>query len=963
MKPFWLVLVDDLASLAAYRLLCGESLLPDGNDLFTHFGEVRGHAAALLTVGEQAFALPIGWGTYLAERHVIVAGTPAADVLHALSQRGCSVEVMTAEPGSSVLAQVARRRGMALPPGGQCVMADADDGLPALIAASLPDDAFARRAKSLRSTPIRPAGGNTLAVPGSMDELAALLDGTLTDGAHRDAWRAVLRLRCMDLAVRGGVTLPGAEDELLAALQALARGDVTVRVLRADVTEHEPELILLQADMDKRAGLADAALLWRAMQGADPRLPHEVMAVHTRGGTMAAVDYHGPSANRDMVAELLSEGVRASWGMARLALSGGPKRGCTFGATDILGTESAVIEAVADRLLANIMGLNRPILGWRTSFLVPLTLGDDDFSRIPFGKFAPLVPGKQEQAYFAQHCRDRLASGALPQQGEYLRSYEVPLPTSAVPWHLTIATGGEASTYLTLPIHALRLHALSNNALLVEWLVGGEDEQRLRGFDLTGTDADASDKHPAVETWAQILAVKGLDTCAGSLAGIAGAWATLGQVIEANFRARYLFSTFAEGLWGQEDSHSRVELRDANSITGVTERGHLVQSSPLEGYAGQLLKQALGTVSPAFFCDERALVFTSVVGACAPPDLENARKRFWHLRERLSLVEAAGTGAPYDPAYSAEELRECSYGRFVSMGSFYATTEHSFSFLGFGGFSRDVIHDGHTRTIYRRLFLIVQFHALILSSMTRDASRLEEASVAVLARKLSQAREALLRFTATVWFPAVTTQIQGRELFDLMRGRSTIDREFQLLTDQLDRAEAWVTGLARESEAAIERDQNALLYAVTALSLPLAVAWSLNESSSALVKAARDVCGKAAVAAELAVGIALFWSVYGVAHLLRKRARAQSGAAPDRRSIYKRGGRVSLFLTIHVAMLVVLGGLAGILHHNPVENDNLLKYISIFTVRPQMAAESVRPSHTMWKHLILPFLDQDVASR
>ncbi len=198
-----------------------------------------------------------------------------------------------------------------------------------------------------------------------------------------------------------------------------------------------------------------------------------------------------------------------------------------------------------------------------------------------------------------------------------------------------------------------------------------------------------------------------------------------------------------------------------------TERG---ESGASEKYLIQK-KEGSGKRQPSQheiepLCDDRMPVMTSAVLRSDSEhlgDLEVMRSRMNTVELRYSQLDPHSSAPMYDRRFEAEDVDDSRYMRFHEMGTRYYLTGHSFAFMGNGWFSRNVIHKNHNFVIYKAMFVFVLFYNAIL---TNYSNRMHDYSYKN--EKFRGIRRNYNEFIKKLWFPSITTQIQGRELFSKM---------------------------------------------------------------------------------------------------------------------------------------------------------------------------------------------------
>lgn len=244
--------------------------------------------------------------------------------------------------------------------------------------------------------------------------------------------------------------------------------------------------------------------------------------------------------------------------------------------------------------------------------------------------------------------------------------------------------------------------------------------------------------------------------------------------------------------------------------------------------------------------DERARVVTAAACVGARPYLPAALDAQEVLFARLSTVEPFEPVHFYDRAFAQAELGRARYDRFRSQEAYpdssqlYAATDHSLAFLGHGWFATSVAIK-HVACQYHRLFLIGLFYVSVFHSfshllaelsrqrLTIDARlRTLDEQISTAARKgrpacderaerlarwhdldelaagVQRVRARFIIFANGLWFDDVATQIQGRELFEIITRQLRVDEPYREFNTEVERTDA-----LERADAAQRSDQRA----------------------------------------------------------------------------------------------------------------------------------------------------------
>lgn len=239
--------------------------------------------------------------------------------------------------------------------------------------------------------------------------------------------------------------------------------------------------------------------------------------------------------------------------------------------------------------------------------------------------------------------------------------------------------------------------------------------------------------------------------------------------------------------------------------------------------------------------DDRARVVHGLAPAGALPECGQVKLELEALEARVRTVERHGRGHAYDSAFAKIELDRGAYDRFRSWGSRYLVSDHCFGFVGFGYFATDVVIPDHLPNIYRRMMILQLLNAAVLHGVEREVSEALEgwtpdATHDEADDKVKQAYERLeprfAKFVNVNWFERISSQMQGVELFDLLRRESGLQREFNLVSDEIARTDRYLARIAeREEVVATRRAERDRQWIVLIGSL-LAGIWTLTKALS-----------------------------------------------------------------------------------------------------------------------------------
>ncbi|SDH79513.1 hypothetical protein [Roseospirillum parvum] len=637
-----------------------------------------------------------------------------------------------------------------------------------------------------------------------------------------------------------------------------------------------PRLLLAQVPVEHRWVMADAVYkLAQEEQDHDLSQTLEMLLVfgtgHDKGGpTPRLVEFSGGRSRRDQVAQWFSPEVRAAWpdGIGRLVCYAGGGDSAYFGAEDRLGGQSKALSDLVGKLLDDLLTGNRRVTAWRTTFCQALFLGDrldrevdrvettdaggcakppmsalkervlkslnDRRAEAPEGGKPGLVPIEDaDRDYFLPHLRDLVAPRLTTweEAQEALREghamVSVDLPTEGL--SLSVHRQGYREQ-LSLPLCDLRLHFLYNDVVMVEWT-------------LEQTPAEPALTKEGKKDFKNVNWPDLLDPGHPILGR------PLGQVVEFNGKLRFTHSTM-ESEEGEQSARTTLTFHNKEE-THTLEHGKAISRTPFEGWFLGLLCHALG-LEPADFegpeaspggpwvralFDDRARVLTSVVVAGGQPTTPAGKADWEVMLARLSTVEPYGNGHAYDSRFALKEFRRGLYTRYREWGSWYAATAHSFMFVGTDGEpSREMIHRRHMPTMYRRMFLISQGYVAVLGAFALEVNDALKAAKESPTRAEQEAaltgfyhylHRGQLHFTNHIWFEQVSSQVQGRELFEFMSRQTGCQAEYRMVRDEIEQMQAFLAAEedARKNDKVIEEERRERTLATIAL--PFALLFAL----------------------------------------------------------------------------------------------------------------------------------------
>jgi len=196
---------------------------------------------------------------------------------------------------------------------------------------------------------------------------------------------------------------------------------------------------------------------------------------------------------------------------------------------------------------------------------------------------------------------------------------------------------------------------------------------------------------------------------------------------------------------------------------------------------------------PVAALDDRGRVVSGIVGLGSAGQTPGGREAQAALLARLVTVDPFGVGFPYDRDFARAELAGSVYDRFAAFGTRIAVSAQSLVVLAHGAFPARYVVPDHLPHLYGRLFLIA---LTTTAALHRFAHQVVHESRALHLDGRGEAfnalRERFLRFANGLWFETVSSQLQGQELFALIRRHMPIDADYQEFKAEIERTDEFL---------------------------------------------------------------------------------------------------------------------------------------------------------------------------
>ncbi len=371
----------------------------------------------------------------------------------------------------------------------------------------------------------------------------------------------------------------------------------------------------------------------------------------------------------------------------------------------------------------------------------------------------------------------------------------------------TDSEGGPAPRPLSAPVQSLRLFGYYNGtyllALRVElpppagpWAALGQDTPEW-WHPLVFGPADSSDlAERALSRWLQFTRL-----------------------------ALVIYPSFTE-QWQEGKLPAQVRLLKNPSQVQWTPQPRLTDAVPLPWPPGENLSQVLRDLLGHFFGadpigdgsgldallnryadfhDDR--LFVNVAYGLAGPVPEPAVRRAvlgrlfslaLFVDRPVDTFDDCG-GLAYDRDWLKGALAESGLRIWEETGLYAGFTGFSNAWLGCGDFFCETAAPRHVPYSYERMLILALFYQLALRGFSRAVSH-ATAKLTGSARDdgFKDLRREFITFTNTYWFHEVTAQLQGREVFRLQQEALGLEREYQFIKDELERADEFLTAQRQE---------------------------------------------------------------------------------------------------------------------------------------------------------------------
>ncbi len=206
------------------------------------------------------------------------------------------------------------------------------------------------------------------------------------------------------------------------------------------------------------------------------------------------------------------------------------------------------------------------------------------------------------------------------------------------------------------------------------------------------------------------------------------------------------------------------------------------------------LKETLENYS--HFYDDR--MFVSVAYGIAGKKLPKASlQRINTLVSHVDRQEAEGfsdmDGYAYTPKVILEKTRKNAFSLWEGLGGYYTYTDFSNTYLSNGADFRTYIAPEHIPHIYDRMLIQALFYQATLRHYDNQICAETDNIIKQDDLKgIRKQRGEFVKFTNQYWFHTVTSQMQGKEIFNLQQQALGIQDHYAILKDELERTDEYL---------------------------------------------------------------------------------------------------------------------------------------------------------------------------
>ena len=162
-----------------------------------------------------------------------------------------------------------------------------------------------------------------------------------------------------------------------------------------------------------------------------------------------------------------------------------------------------------------------------------------------------------------------------------------------------------------------------------------------------------------------------------------------------------------------------------------------------------------------------------------------AKEQYRRLFSLMLYIDRSKDTSPamldfaYDKEFVAKQMVQSTYTRWEGLGTLSGYTNYSNIYCGFGSYHKNVIANTHISFIYGRMLSLCLFYKMTLKMHSRNIATLGDNI-----KNYSKIAKNILRFTNRYYFQDVTNQIQGQEIFEKQIKALKIKEEFEFIKEE-----------------------------------------------------------------------------------------------------------------------------------------------------------------------------------
>ncbi|HGS4484311.1 TPA: hypothetical protein ACMDNS_003355 [Vibrio cholerae] len=142
-------------------------------------------------------------------------------------------------------------------------------------------------------------------------------------------------------------------------------------------------------------------------------------------------------------------------------------------------------------------------------------------------------------------------------------------------------------------------------------------------------------------------------------------------------------------------------------------------------------------------------------------------------------------GYAYDPAFTKNLIDSQSYKRWDAMGNRYAFSNYANVYVGYGTEFNNIIAPCHVFYNYQNMLLLALFYRESLHDFREQIAELSQHIETASPSVFEPVRQDFIRFTNLSWFQELSSQIQGKEIYQKILQGLDIKKEYEFLEKEI----------------------------------------------------------------------------------------------------------------------------------------------------------------------------------